>query len=48
MKAITTDFEYLPATTVEEALDLLSRNKDDDYKIIAGGQSLNTDRKSVV
>jgi xanthine dehydrogenase iron-sulfur cluster and FAD-binding subunit A len=42
MKAITTDFEYLPATTVEEALELLSRHKDDDYKIIAGGQSLNT------
>jgi len=42
MKAITTDFEYLPAATVEEALDLLSRHKDDDYKIIAGGQSLNT------
>jgi carbon-monoxide dehydrogenase medium subunit len=42
MKAITTDFEYLPATTVGEALDLLSRHKDDDYKIIAGGQSLNT------
>jgi CO/xanthine dehydrogenase FAD-binding subunit len=42
MKTITTDFEYLPATTVEEALDLLSQHKDDDYKIIAGGQSLNT------
>jgi carbon-monoxide dehydrogenase medium subunit len=45
MKAITTDFEYLPATTVEEALDLLSQHKDDDYKIIAGGQSLNTAMK---
>ncbi len=45
MKAITTDFEYLPATTVEEALDLLSQRKDDDYKIIAGGQSLNTAMK---
>ena len=42
MKAIITDFEYLPAATVEEALDLLSVHKDDDYKIIAGGQSLNT------
>jgi len=42
MKAITTDFEYLPAATVGEALDLLSQYKDDEYKIIAGGQSLNT------
>jgi len=45
MKAITTDFEYLPAATVGEALDLLSKHKDDDYKIIAGGQSLNTAMK---
>jgi CO/xanthine dehydrogenase FAD-binding subunit len=45
MKAITTDFEYLAATTVEEALDLLSQHKDDEYKIIAGGQSLNTAMK---
>ncbi len=45
MKAITTDFEYLPATTLEEALDLLSEHKDDDYRIIAGGQSLNTAMK---
>ena len=45
MKAITTDFEYLPATKVEEALDLLSQHKEDDYKIIAGGQSLNTAMK---
>lgn len=45
MKAITTDFEYLPATTVEEALDMLSQHKDDEYKIIAGGQSLNTAMK---
>lgn len=45
MKAITTDFEYLPAKTVEEALDLLAQHKDDDYKIIAGGQSLNTAMK---
>jgi CO/xanthine dehydrogenase FAD-binding subunit len=45
MKAITTDFEYLPATSIEEALDLLSQHKDDDYKIIAGGQSLNTAMK---
>jgi carbon-monoxide dehydrogenase medium subunit len=45
MKTITTDFEYLPATTLEEALDLLSQHKDDDYKIIAGGQSLNTAMK---
>jgi carbon-monoxide dehydrogenase medium subunit len=45
MKTITTDFEYLPATTVEEALELLSQHKDDDYKIIAGGQSLNTAMK---
>ena len=42
MKAITTDFEYLPATTVGEARDLLSQHKDDDYKVIGGGQSLNT------
>jgi carbon-monoxide dehydrogenase medium subunit len=45
MKTITTDLEYLPATTVEEALDLLSQHKDDDYKVIAGGQSLNTAMK---
>jgi len=45
MKTITTDFEYLPATSVEEALDLLSQHKDDEYKIIAGGQSLNTAMK---
>jgi aerobic carbon-monoxide dehydrogenase medium subunit len=45
MKAITTDFEYLPATTVEEALELLSQHKDDEYRIIAGGQSLNTAMK---
>ncbi|MBN2321493.1 MAG: xanthine dehydrogenase family protein subunit M [Acidobacteria bacterium] len=45
MKTITTDFEYLPATTVEEALDMLSQHKDDDYKIIAGGQSLCTAMK---
>jgi len=45
MKAITTDFEYLPAATVGEVLDLLSQHKDDDYKIIAGGQSLNTAMK---
>jgi aerobic carbon-monoxide dehydrogenase medium subunit len=42
MKTIINDFEYLPATTVEEALELLSQHKDDEYKIIAGGQSLNT------
>jgi aerobic carbon-monoxide dehydrogenase medium subunit len=45
MKAITTDFEYLAATTVEEALELLSQHKDDEYKIVAGGQSLNTAMK---
>ena len=45
MKAITTDFEYLPAKTVEEALDLLAQHKDDEYRIIAGGQSLNTAMK---
>jgi CO/xanthine dehydrogenase FAD-binding subunit len=45
MKTITTDFEYLAATTVEEALELLSQHKDDDYKILAGGQSLNTAMK---
>jgi aerobic carbon-monoxide dehydrogenase medium subunit len=45
MKAITTDFEYLPATTVDEALELLSQHKDDEYRIIAGGQSLNTAMK---
>jgi carbon-monoxide dehydrogenase medium subunit len=42
MKTIINDFEYLPATTVEEALELLSQHKDNEYKIIAGGQSLNT------
>jgi CO/xanthine dehydrogenase FAD-binding subunit len=42
MKTITTDFEYLAATKLEEALELLSQHKDDEYKIIAGGQSLNT------
>ena len=45
MKTITTDFEYLAATTVEEALELLAQHKDDDYKIVAGGQSLNTAMK---
>jgi CO/xanthine dehydrogenase FAD-binding subunit len=45
MKAITTDFEYLAAKTVEEALDLLAQHKDDDYRIVAGGQSLNTAMK---
>jgi CO/xanthine dehydrogenase FAD-binding subunit len=45
MKAITTDFEYLAAKTVEEALELLSQHKDDEYRIIAGGQSLNTAMK---
>jgi carbon-monoxide dehydrogenase medium subunit len=45
MKAITTDFEYSAATTLEEALDLLSQHKDDEYKILAGGQSLNTAMK---
>ena len=45
MKAITTDFEYLAATTAEEALEMLSQHKDDEYKIIAGGQSLNTAMK---
>jgi aerobic carbon-monoxide dehydrogenase medium subunit len=45
MKTITTDFEYLGATSVEEALELLSQHKDDDYRIIAGGQSLNTAMK---
>jgi carbon-monoxide dehydrogenase medium subunit len=42
MKTIINDFEYLPAATLEEALSLLSQHKDDEYKIIAGGQSLNT------
>jgi CO/xanthine dehydrogenase FAD-binding subunit len=45
MKAITTDFEYLAATTVEEALELLSQHKGDEHKILAGGQSLNTAMK---
>jgi CO/xanthine dehydrogenase FAD-binding subunit len=45
MKAITTDFEYLAATTIEEALELLSQHKADEYRIIAGGQSLNTAMK---
>ena len=30
----------LPATTVEEALDLLSQHKDDEHKIIAGHKQL--------
>jgi CO/xanthine dehydrogenase FAD-binding subunit len=42
MKTITTDFEYFAPKTVEEALELLSQYKDDEYKIIAGGQSLAT------
>lgn len=33
------DFNYLRASTVKEALDLLEQHKD-DYKIICGGQSL--------
>ncbi len=45
MKTITTDFEYLPAATLEEALELLAQHKDDDYRIIAGGQSLLTAMK---
>ena len=42
MKTITFDFEYFAPKTVEEALKLLSQYKDEEYKIIAGGQSLNT------
>lgn len=42
MKTITFDFEYFVPKTVEEALKLLSQYKDEEYKIIAGGQSLNT------
>lgn len=42
MKTITLDFEYFTPKTVEEALELLSQYKDEEYKIIAGGQSLNT------
>jgi CO/xanthine dehydrogenase FAD-binding subunit len=45
MKTITTDFEYFGPKKVEEALDLLDQYKDEDYKIIAGGQSLNTAMK---
>ena len=45
MKTITTDFEYCAAKTAEEALELLSQHKDDEYRIIAGGQSLNTAMK---
>jgi CO/xanthine dehydrogenase FAD-binding subunit len=33
------DFNYLRASTVKEALDLIDKHKD-DYKIICGGQSL--------
>ena len=33
------DFTYAKAKTVEEALDLIDRHKE-DYKIICGGQSL--------
>jgi CO/xanthine dehydrogenase FAD-binding subunit len=42
MKTITIDFEYFVPKTLEEALKLLSQHKNDEYKIIAGGQSLNT------
>jgi carbon-monoxide dehydrogenase medium subunit len=42
MKTIINDFEYLVATNVQEALEMLSQHKEDDYKIIAGGQSLLT------
>jgi CO/xanthine dehydrogenase FAD-binding subunit len=42
MKTITFDFDYFVPKTLEEALELLSQHKDDEYKIIAGGQSLNT------
>ena len=42
MKTITLDFEYFAPKTIEEALKLLSQYKDEEYKIIAGGQSLNT------
>ena len=42
MKTITFDFEYFAPKTLEEALKLLSQYKDEDYKLIAGGQSLNT------
>jgi CO/xanthine dehydrogenase FAD-binding subunit len=42
MKTINIDFEYYVPKTLEEALTLLSHHKDDEYKIIAGGQSLNT------
>ena len=42
MKTITNNFEYFAPTTVEEALNLLSQYKEEEYKIIAGGQSLNT------
>ena len=35
MKTITTDFEYLPAANVGEALELLAQYKDEDYKIVA-------------
>lgn len=45
MKTIITDFNYLAAKTLDEALDLLCKHKDDDYRIIAGGQSLNTAMK---
>ena len=42
MKTITFDFEYFAPKTLEEALKMLSQHKEDEYKIIAGGQSLNT------
>ena len=45
MKHIIFDFEYFDPKTVEEALGLLSQHKDEEYKIIAGGQSLNTAMK---
>jgi carbon-monoxide dehydrogenase medium subunit len=42
MKTITFDFEYFTPTTLEEALKLLSQYKDEEYKILSGGQSLIT------
>lgn len=40
MKSVIFDFEYLAPSTVKEALKLLSQHKDEDFKLIAGGQSL--------
>ena len=41
MKHIVNEFEYFNPQTLEEALKLLSQYEEGDFKVIAGGQSLN-------